>query len=63
VFVCDDCHHRLHANKHTIYYHPTTQTWNTRAATWNEIPPDPKPRLDQHRNNQKRHDPHGDRLF
>jgi len=105
VFVCDDCHHRLHANNQTIFYDSNTQTWKTRASTWDEIPPDNrperangqntksppgkystpksrtrrgrttrgrprtsgpnnlKPRLDQHRNNQKRHDPHGDRLF
>ncbi len=100
VFMCDDCHHRLHANNLTIYYDRAVQTWNTRAATWEEIPPDNrpehsasrhgksppgkysaakgrtprgrpkpresddrKPRLDQRRNNQKRHDPHGDRLF
>ncbi len=100
VFVCDDCHHRLHANNQTIFYDPNTQTWKTRASTWDEIPPDNrperatrqnrksppgkysapksrtrrgrprtrdpnnlKPRLDQHRNSQKRHDPHGDRLF
>ena len=43
VFVCDDCHVRLHRNKQTMFYDPKSQTWKTRRATPDEIPPDGGP--------------------
>jgi len=42
VLLCRTCHHRLHADNHTIYQHHTTNTWRTRPATPNETPP-PRP--------------------
>ncbi len=92
AFVCDDCHHRLHQNKQTLYFDQKSETWKLRAATWDELPPDkgphttappgaytnnanrrPRarspetrhqtPRLDERRQNMRRHDRHGDRLF
>ena len=43
VFVCDDCHVRLHRNKRTMFFDFDTQTWKTRRATADEIPPDGGP--------------------
>ena len=43
VLLCQDCHTRLHRNKHTMFYDPKSQTWLTRRATPDEIPPDGGP--------------------
>ena len=43
VLLCADCHTRLHRNKHTMYFDFGTQTWKTRRATADEIPPDGGP--------------------
>ena len=46
VLLCTDCHVRLHRAKRTMFYDLESQTWNTRPATHDEIPPDggPKPK-------------------
>ncbi len=54
VLLCDDCHHVLHQQKRTIYYERSSQSWKTRPARWEEIPPDSKPRPDQNRRNKYR---------
>ena len=66
AFLCGDCHTRVHQRKWTLFYDKKTKTWKTRAARWEEIPPDKpgqqrkpgrhrpedsKPRSDQQRNN------------
>ena len=43
VLLCEDCHVRLHRNKQTMFYDPKSQTWKTRRATPDEIPPDGGP--------------------
>ena len=66
AFLCGDCHTRVHQRKWTLFYDKKAKTWKTRAARWEEIPPDKageqtkrdryrpeklKPRSDQQRNN------------
>ena len=43
VLLCTDCHVRLHRAKRTMFYDIATQTWKTRPATSDEIPPDGRP--------------------
>ena len=43
VLLCTDCHVRLHASKRTMFYDIATQTWKTRPARVDEIPPDGRP--------------------
>ena len=43
VLLCGDCHTRLHRNKQTMFFDFDTQTWRTRTATPDEIPPDGGP--------------------
>ena len=43
VLLCGDCHVRLHRNKQTMFYDLGTQTWKTRRARPDEIPPDGGP--------------------
>ena len=43
VLLCGDCHTRLHRNKRTMFYDFATQTWRTRRASPDEIPPDGGP--------------------
>ena len=43
VLLCTDCHVRLHLAKRTMFYDLQSQTWNTRPATHDEIPPDGGP--------------------
>ena len=43
VLLCADCHTRLHRNKRTMFFDFGTQTWKTRRATADEIPPDGGP--------------------
>ena len=67
ALLCKPCHIDLHQRKRTLYYDPKTQTWKTRAARWEELPPDKpnatKPRLDEVRRNKRRNDPNGDRAL
>ena len=43
VLLCTDCHIRLHRNKQTMFYDLKSQTWKTRQATPDEIPPEGGP--------------------
>lgn len=40
VLLCTDCHVRLHRSKRTMFYDISSQSWKTRPATPDEIPPD-----------------------
>ena len=39
VLLCTHCHMRLHLYEQTMFYDIATQTWKTRPATPDEIPP------------------------
>lgn len=70
ALLCKSCHTDLHKRKRTLFYDKKTQTWKTRPARWEEIPPDKpnprsnsegtKPLLHELRKNKRRNDPHGD---
>ncbi len=69
ALLCKSCHTELHRRKRTLYYDRKTRSWKTRAARWEELPPDrphnhepTKPLLHEKQRNHRRNDPHGDRL-
>ena len=47
ALLCQDCHIRLHRAKQTMFYDIGSQTWKTRPATQDEIPPDGGPKLNK----------------
>ena len=54
ALLCGGCHHDLHDRKRTLYYDRRSKSWKTRAARWEEIPPQSKPRFDEQRRNRYR---------